>query len=511
MFHPVKCYETRHSNKQKPHLSSSVASKSGGSPEYSSSISSFTMTKTVPCKNYFSGTKFVQNTTLHGALKYFTIVAMLAGLFLFAGCATQKETTITHQKTVIPPPEETGALPKSEKAVTVVKEERGITEESLRCITCHEERRVTHGWVADWEGSKHARKGVGCEVCHVGSVTKLATTETTELEYLGTQGSGCEDNRVRRHVTASMCGTCHKKEHQEFMKSRHSVSWERMLESRKLMSIPNDARPERCEQCHNIQFKCDSCHTRHTFSILEAKTPEACRTCHMGSDNPHYEMYISSKHGSVYMASQAGILKESQTISSLRSPVCVTCHMPQGTHDLSFGLTYGPVAGSGLYYIDRNGAAIDEVEFAKKRADMLSVCNTCHASPFAKKTLLGADDLYKNIEAVIKEARDIVSGLERENLLSPPMGKTAGIPLPGHAFVLDSLPSYANKSRIERLFIKFMRSAAVAWKGAYHGNPGYAHLNGWAKLQENLSDMKEEVKKIREEAELQRKMKMKLR
>ncbi|TVM00575.1 MAG: hypothetical protein CV087_13325 [Candidatus Brocadia sp. WS118] len=485
MFHPSKCYETRYRGNQETHVSLHFSGKSGGTLDYPSS--------------------------LHGALKDFTLVVVLAGLFLFTGCANQKETTITHQKTVIPPPEETTALPKSEEAVTVVKEERGITEESLRCITCHEERRVTHGWVADWEGSKHARKGVGCEVCHVGSITELATTEITELEYLGTQGSSCEDKRVRRHVTASMCGKCHKKEHQEFMKSRHSVSWEGMLESRKLMSIPKDARSEKCEQCHNIQFKCDSCHTRHTFNTLEAKTPEACRTCHMGSDNPHYGMYISSKHGSVYMTSQAAILKESQTIYSLRSPVCVTCHMPQGTHNLSFGLTYGPVAGSGLYYLGRNGAAIDEVEFAKKRADMLSVCNTCHALSFAKEALLGADDVYKNIEAVIKEARDIVSGLERENLLSPSIGKTMNIPLPGHAFVQEALPSYANKSRIERLFIKLSHSAAVAWKGAYHGNPGYAHLYGWAKLQEDLSDMKEEVKKIREEAELERKMKMKLR
>ncbi|KKO18318.1 MAG: hypothetical protein DYG84_00970 [Candidatus Brocadia sp. AMX3] len=446
-------------------------------------------------------------------LKYVTIVVILTGLALLAGCATQKETTNIPQKTIIPPPEEAATpIPgKTEAVVSITKKERGITEESLKCITCHEERRVTHGWVADWEGSKHARKGVGCEVCHVGSVTELATTETAELEYLGTQGSTCEDKKVRRHVTASMCGKCHKKEHQEFMRSRHSISWDRMLECGNLLSIPKDLRSEKCAQCHNIQFKCDSCHTRHTFNTLEAKTPEACRTCHMGPDNPHYEMYISSKHGSVYTASQAGILKESRTIASLRSPVCVTCHMPQGTHDLSFGLTYGPVAGSGLPYIDRNGAAIDEVEFAKKRTDMLSVCTICHSLSFAKKTLLDADDTYKNIETVIKDARDIVTGLERENLLSPPIGKTMNTLLPGHAFVQEALPSYTNKPRIERLFIQLTQGAAVAWKGAYHGNPGHTHLCGWAKLQEDLSGMKEEVTKIREEAEFQRKMKIKLR
>jgi hydroxylamine dehydrogenase len=64
---------------------------------------------------------------------------------------------------------------------------------------------------------------------------------------------------------------------------------------------------------------------------------------------------------------------------------------------------------------------------------------------------------------------------------------------------------------MERLFITLNQSAAVTWKGAYHENPGYTHLYGWAKLQEDLSDMREEVKKIRDEAELRRKMGIKLR
>lgn len=27
---------------------------------------------------------------------------------------------------------------------------------------------------------------------------------------------------------------------------------------------------------------CDACHTRHLFSVAEARRPEACETCHMG-------------------------------------------------------------------------------------------------------------------------------------------------------------------------------------------------------------------------------------
>lgn len=511
MTHPLDYYEAPHSNHHTPPVLNLFTRKNRAAFDSPTSVFLSSSRKIRVDKNNFSNMYLVHYNIAKVSLKHFTLVIVFAGLFLFASCSTQKETTITHQKTVISAREEKPALTKSEVTLTIPKKERGITEESLKCITCHEEHGITHGWVADWEGSKHARKGVGCEMCHIGSVTELATMEAIELEYLGSQGSNCEDKKVRRHVAASMCGKCHKKEYQEFMKSRHSIGWERMLECGNLMSIPKDIRSTKCGQCHNIQFKCDSCHTRHTFSTLEAKTPEACRTCHTCSDNPHYEMYISSKHGGVYMASQSGILKESQTVSSLRSPVCVTCHMPQGTHDLSFGLTHGPVAGNGPYYIDRNGAAIDEVEFTKKRIDMLSICNICHSFSFAKKTLLDADDVYKNVEAVIKEARDIVSELERENLLSLSMSKTAGMLLPSHASVQETLPSYTNKSRTERLFIKLTQSAAVSWKGAFHENPGYTHLCGWAKLQEDLSDMREEVKKIHEEVEFQRKMKMKLR
>lgn len=446
--------------------------------------------------------------SINRSLKYFAMMVFFAELFWLAGCTTQKKTTVTREALVTPPEEI--IITKAEEAVIIAKEEKGITEETLKCIICHEKRGATHGWVADWQGSMHARKGVGCEACHVSSIAELAEKETAELEYLGTSGSSCEDDKVRRYVTASNCGKCHRKEYQEFMRSRHSVGWQRMQESGKLMGIPKDIRSEKCEQCHNIQFKCDSCHTRHTFSTLEAKTPEACRTCHMGSDHPHYEMYISSRHGAVYTAGQSGILKESQSVRSLRSPVCVTCHMPQGTHDMSFGLTCGPV-GSRLSYIDRNGAAIDEAELTKKREDMLSVCNKCHSLRFSKNAFTRADNMYKNSEAVVKEAKDIILGLEKEKLLIPSIGEVMRIPLPGHAFVQGDLQAYAGKSRMERLFIKLTCGAAVAWKGAYHENPGYTYLHGWANLQEDLSDMREELRKLREEAELRRKMKSKLR
>jgi hydroxylamine dehydrogenase len=51
----------------------------------------------------------------------------------------------------------------------------------------------------------------------------------------------------------------------------------------------------------------------------------------------------------------------------------------------------------------------------------------------------------------------------------------------------------------------------VTWKGAYHANPNHTHLYGWAALQNGLSDIKEEARKLREEAEIRRKMEIRLR
>ena len=45
---------------------------------------------------------------------------------------------------------------------------------------------------------------------------------------------------------------------------------------------------------------CTSCHTRHRFSVAEARMPEACDQCHLGPDHPNIEIYENSKHGHVY-------------------------------------------------------------------------------------------------------------------------------------------------------------------------------------------------------------------
>ncbi len=433
---------------------------------------------------------------LRGRIKSIMFIIFLIAfikLFSFAGCVIQNKKIVTPH----------------EKVTSTIESERKITEESLKCIACHERRGVTHGWIADWEASKHAQRGVGCEVCHVSLIVEPLEKEAVEQGYLPPDGSNCEDKGVHRRVVAGVCGKCHSKQYNEFMMSRHSISWKRVLECSKDVMSHNETYSDQCEQCHNIQFTCDSCHTRHTFNTFEAKTPETCSTCHMGPDHPQYDIFISSKHGVLYSASQNNILKEPESKQSLQSPVCTTCHMPQGTHDVSFGLVHGSV-GVSKSYIDRDGVVTDEVKLAGRRSAMLSICSMCHSRSFAETTLTTADSIYKNIDAVVNEAKEIVVGLEKEGLVSLPVSEGTVNQYPYHAIILGS-QQYNGKSKIYYLFSQLIKNALVSWKGACHSNPNYTYLYGWAELQKGFDEMKTEARRVREEAEIKRKMGIKLR
>ncbi|MFW5735451.1 MAG: multiheme c-type cytochrome, partial [Oceanidesulfovibrio sp.] len=51
---------------------------------------------------------------------------------------------------------------------------------------------------------------------------------------------------------------------------------------------------------------CTGCHTRHQFSIAEARSPSTCKECHNGPDVPAYRVYSASKHGTIYEAKRDG-------------------------------------------------------------------------------------------------------------------------------------------------------------------------------------------------------------
>ena len=89
--------------------------------------------------------------------------------------------------------------------------ERPTSEEvrgTGRCIECH--RLQTAGIVKQWEDSKHSKANVSCLDCHQPRDAAHA------LEHKGFQ--------ITRGVTSGTCAGCHRREYDEFQRSRHAVS-----------------------------------------------------------------------------------------------------------------------------------------------------------------------------------------------------------------------------------------------------------------------------------------------
>ncbi|NOY64512.1 MAG: hypothetical protein GXO97_03835, partial [Nitrospirae bacterium] len=95
---------------------------------------------------------------------------------------------------------------------------------------------------------------------------------------------------------------------------------------------------------------CTACHTRHAFSIAEARKPEACGQCHLGPDHPQTEIYEESKHGAIFAAKGEhwnwDVPSGQWGPRDIEAPTCATCHMSgfggavESTHNVSARLKW---------------------------------------------------------------------------------------------------------------------------------------------------------------------------
>ncbi|MEN8176509.1 MAG: multiheme c-type cytochrome, partial [Pseudomonadota bacterium] len=166
------------------------------------------------------------------------------------------------------------------------------------CVECHQH--TSPGIVQDWKSSTHDDNGVACIACH------------------GAEHLKADDSAKATMPTAQTCGNCHQQRFDEFSRGKHAFAWAAMqaMPTTHALPVSLTAGMKGCGGCHKLGLKseeevkaleahgggygnasCDACHTRHSFSVEEARQPQACRTCHMGFDHPQWEMYESSKHG----------------------------------------------------------------------------------------------------------------------------------------------------------------------------------------------------------------------
>ena len=385
------------------------------------------------------------------------------------------------------------------------------------CMDCHEE--VTPNIVSDWKLSKHGEIGLPCLTCH------------------GDQHQSAEDVANVEIPTAETCGKCHQAKVEEFKSGKHALAWAAMkaMPTTHWMPMELTGGMKGCGGCHKIGLKteeeiqalkaegsgfglasCDACHTRHTFSVKEAKEPQACQTCHMGFDHPQWEMYTSSKHGVRHLLKQSGILPETAS-----APTCQTCHMQDGNHAVKTGWGFLAVRLpmpedeqwtkdrvtilQGLGVLDPEGNPTGRLEVVKaadvarltqedwqhERDKMLETCNKCHSVNFAKAELEKGDQMIKEVDRLMAEAIRIVAGLYQDGILEKP--ESYAYPFP------DLLTFHDSPTVIEqKLFVMFLKHRMRAFQGTFHASPDYALWYGWSEMQRDITEIREKAQELRE-------------
>jgi hydroxylamine dehydrogenase len=350
--------------------------------------------------------------------------------------------------------------------------------EAESCIGCHEKRQP--GIMAQWYASAHAKEEVTCEDCH---------GDDHEAIF-----------RAEGRVGVNKCKECHTKETMAFKRSVHGRSRSSALaNARLLMKIPSMQR-QGCLGCHSMERdhkaegdagRCNDCHGAHRYSAKQARSPEACGVCHRGPDHPHIEAFEASKHGVAWAA----------THDEKQAPTCVTCHMPDGDHEVSGGITIGR-AGSGSV-LEGEEAPIPMGTISRERANeerefMLAICAKCHTRRTARRTLEDADAIKREADRLLQQAADIVEDLYQEGLLDPMPEDRIAHPTKGHALVLGGPMLFEQQSEAERIFFDLAKFAhAITFKGAYHQSPDHTHWLGIARLKASIEELRAEARRLR--------------
>lgn len=146
------------------------------------------------------------------------------------------------------------------------------------CLKCHKD--VTPNIVSDWKLSKHSQNDVDCSVCY------------------GQEHKAPKDFAKAQIPTPATCANCHQEQVDQFKKGKHAAAWAAMkaMPTFHWQPMALTEGMKGCGGCHKIGLKteeeikelkrnspgfgvasCDACHTRHIFSVQEAKQPQACQ------------------------------------------------------------------------------------------------------------------------------------------------------------------------------------------------------------------------------------------
>jgi hydroxylamine dehydrogenase len=315
------------------------------------------------------------------------------------------------------------------------------------CVECHGQRNP--GILTDWQRSSHSRVGVDCYKCHRVDAEQAALSKS-HLKH--------DPHPIAAVVTPKTCAGCHPTQVAQYEKSKHAHTNEIIWKVDYWLNDGMNNAIERttgCYACHGTVVKivdgkpipgtwpnvgvgrinpdgslgsCTSCHTRHKFSVIEARKPEACDQCHLGPDHPQIEIYNESKHGTIYHAEgnhwnwdpddrhwQAG--------RDFRAPTCAACHMSAaadvpGTHDVTERLSWETQAPLTVRPSEfKPFPAV--TRWQEERTKMSKVCLQCHSEAWTHDHFANLDDVVHNYnEFYYKPIKNLIDALYGAKLLS---------------------------------------------------------------------------------------------
>jgi len=420
-----------------------------------------------------------------------------------------------------------------------------------QCVQCH--TAITPGWVHSWKGSAHNnldeirnlpdtdsrayKKGMITQV--EGNLVSMGLLkEGEQLKEVGCidchMGVGQEHGLHQtdlRMPDAAACGQCHVQQFGERESERdtqtwpqdqwspghpsHALSYKANVELAIWAALEQREVAEGCTFCHTTQNTCNSCHTRHEFSAVEARKPEACAMCHNGVDHNEFEAYMLSKHGTVYQTrgdtwDWNARLADAMGKGGMTAPTCQFCHFEYKgdfTHNVVRKVRWG---FEPTVKIAEN---LNDPWFEERKEAWVGTCSNCHSGRFTRAYLEFIDEGTIDGIKITEDSKAVLAKLYEDGLLpgqktnrpAPPEPvKEAG---PGQFYNLFWNKGN-NPSSVEYEFAEMWEHHKIKhFKGLAHANPGgYTYSEGWSQLIKSAVRINDEDTKLRDMAALKAKV-----
>jgi nitrate/TMAO reductase-like tetraheme cytochrome c subunit len=324
---------------------------------------------------------------------------------------------------------------------------RSVSQDAQGCIECHAEQ--NEGIVADWSAGRHAHANITCLDCHrTGAADPDISKEHLRIDK----------TPISVIVSPKDCSRCHPAEAAQYAKSKHANTLELIWKIDPWLNDGMNSSIERqtgCYHCHGSIVKiengkldagtwpnvgigrinpdgsrgsCSSCHTRHKFSLAEARKPQACGQCHLGPDHPQVEIFTESKHGAIYEAEGDNWNWNAAPGTwtpgvDYRAPSCSVCHMSgvksvAATHDVTERLAWETRAPLTIRPSEFKPWPA-KTDWQQERQKMETVCLACHSPAWTKGHFTRLDTAVVNYnDNYYTPMKKLIDELYEKKLLS---------------------------------------------------------------------------------------------